>query len=136
VPGRGRSKLAYPAPAALSLATGTGRIGLSLGIGYEAAGVVIAAGASEAAQGLLGKRAAVFGGGMLAEYCSVKVAGCLVLPENVTSAEGAAAHVNPLTALGIVATVRRKGYSAMVHTAAASALGQMLIKYARATGSG
>jgi NADPH:quinone reductase len=79
---------------------------------------------------------AVFGGGMLAEYCSVKVAGCLVLPENVTSAEGAAAHVNPLTALGIVATVRREGYSAMVHTAAASALGQMLIKICQSDGIG
>jgi NADPH:quinone reductase-like Zn-dependent oxidoreductase len=111
-------------PAAFDLARD--RIGLSLGLGYEAAGVVISAGASEATQALLGKTVAVFGGGMLAQYCSVKAADCLLLPEDVTPAEGAAAHVNPLTALGIVETVRRQGHSALIHTAAASTLGQML----------
>ena len=119
-------------PAAFSLATG--RVGLSLGIGYEAAGTVIAAGASGAAQALRGKMVAVFGGGMLAQYGVVKAAACLVLPEGVTPAEGAAVHVNPLTALGIAETVRREGYSAFVHTAAASALGQMLVKICQSDG--
>lgn len=113
-------------PAALNLVTG--RIGLSLTIGNEAAGTVIAAGESEAAQALLGKTVAIFGGSMFAQYRSLKATDCLVLPEDTTPAQGAAAHVNPLTALGIVETVRREGHSAFVHTAAASALGQILNK--------
>ena len=119
-------------PAAFDLAGD--RIGLSLGLGYEAAGVVIIAGASEAAQALLGKTVAVFGGGMLAQYCSAKAADCLLLPEGITPAEGAVAHVNPLTALGIVETVRREGHSALVHTAAASTLGQMLNRICQSDG--
>lgn len=119
-------------PDAFSLATA--RIGLSLPLGYEAAGVVIAAGASDAAQALQGKTVAMFGGGMLAEYCLQKAAGCLLLPEGVTPAEGSTAHVNPLTALGIAETVRREGYPSMIHTAAASALGQMLVKICQKDG--
>jgi NADPH2:quinone reductase len=36
--------------------------------------------------------------------------------------------VNPMTALGMVETMRREGHSGLVHTAAASNLGQMLVK--------
>ena len=110
------------------------RIGLSLGIGYEAAGTVIAAGASAAAQALAGRTVAMFAGGMLAHHGLVKAADCLLLPEGVTPAEGAAAHVNPLTALGIVETVRREGHAALVHTAAASTVGQMLNRICRSDG--
>jgi NADPH:quinone reductase-like Zn-dependent oxidoreductase len=129
--GRASLVMTIPPPA---FALAGDRIGLSIGIGYEAAGVVVAAGASEAAQALLGKRVAMFGSGMLAQYCSAKAADCLVLPEGVTAAEGAAAHVNPLTALGIVETVRREGHSALIHTAAASAVGQMLNRICRSDG--
>jgi NADPH2:quinone reductase len=48
--------------------------------------------------------------------------------EGVTSAESASCFVNPLTALGMVETMRLENHSALVHTAAASNLGQMLIK--------
>lgn len=121
-------------PAALKIVTG--RIGLSLAVGNEAAGIVIAAGASETAQALLGKTVAMFGGGMWAQYRSLKAADCLVLPEGTTPAQGATAHVNPLTALGIVETVRREGHTAFVHTAAASALGQILNKICLGDGIG
>lgn len=110
------------------------RVGLSLGIGYEAAGVVIAAGASDAAQALVGKTVGMFGSGMMAQYCVVKAADCLALPEGITAAEGSAAHVNPLTALCIAETVWREGHSALVHTAAASALGQMLNRICQSDG--
>jgi hypothetical protein len=52
----------------------------------------------------------------------------MVLPEGTTAAEGASWFVNPLTALGMVETMRREGHKALVHTAAASNLGQMLNK--------
>ncbi len=103
-----------------------GRLGQSLPVGNEGAGVVIAAGSSAAARALLGKTVAVMGGAMYAQYRCVKAGQCLVLPEGTTPAEGASCFVNPLTALGMVETMRREGHKALVHTAAASNLGQML----------
>lgn len=105
-----------------------GRLGQSLPVGNEGAGVVVAAGSLEAAQALLGKTVAVLGGAMYAQYRCIKADQCLVLPAGSTPAEGASCFVNPLTALGMVETMRREGHKALVHTAAASNLGQMLNK--------
>jgi NADPH2:quinone reductase len=95
-------------------------------VGNEGAGVVVAAGASAAAQRLLGKTVAALGGAMYAQYRCVPVEQCLPLPAGATPADGASSFVNPLTALGMVETMRREGHKALVHTAAASNLGQML----------
>ena len=105
-----------------------GRLGQSMPVGNEGAGTVVAAGASPAAQALLGKKVAVLGGAMYTQYRCVKAEQCLVLPAGATAADGASCFVNPLTALGMVETMRREGHSALVHTAAASNLGQMLNK--------
>ena len=102
------------------------RVGQSLPVGNEGAGVVVAAGASPAAQALLGKTVALLGGAMYTQYRCIKAEQCLLLPEGTTPAEGASCFVNPLTALGMVETMRREGHQALVHTAAASNLGQML----------
>jgi NADPH:quinone reductase len=104
----------------------TARIGQAMPVGNEGAGVVIKAGTSEAAQALLGKTVAMLGGAMYAQYRTLKVTQCLVLPAGTTPAEGASCFVNPLTSLGMVETMRREGHTALVHTAAASNLGQML----------
>jgi NADPH2:quinone reductase len=104
------------------------RVGQSLPVGNEGAGVVVAAGTSAAAQALLGKTVAVLGGAMYAQYRCIAAAQCLELPEGATPADGASCFVNPLTALGMVETMRREGHTALVHTAAASNLGQMLNK--------
>lgn len=104
------------------------RTGQSLPVGNEGAGVVIEAGASEAARALLGKTVSILGGAMYSQYRTIPAAQCLVLPPGTTPAEGASCFVNPLTALGMVATMRTEGYTALVHTAAASNLGQMLNK--------
>lgn len=106
----------------------SGRLNQAMPVGNEGAGVVVAAGNSEAAQGLMGKTVAVLGGAMYAQYRTMKARQCLVLPEGTTPAEGASCFVNPLTALGMVETMRQEGHSALVHTAAASNLGQMLQK--------
>ncbi len=116
--------MALLAPAAMRAAAP--RIGQSLPAGNEGAGTVVAAGSSAAAQALLGKTVAVAGGGMYAQYRCVNAAACLELPEGTTAAEGASAFVNPMTALGMVETMRLEGHTALVHTAAASNLGQML----------
>ena len=100
----------------------------SMPVGNEGAGVVVKAGASEAASALLGKTVATFGGAMYAQFRAVKAAECLVLPQGATAADGASCFVNPLTALGMVTTMRLEGHKALVHTAAASNLGQMLNK--------
>jgi NADPH:quinone reductase-like Zn-dependent oxidoreductase len=103
-----------------------GRLDQALPVGNEGAGTVIKAGSSAAAQALLGKTVAIIGGAMYAQFRLIKAADCLPLPADTTSAEGASCFVNPLTALGMVETMRREGHKALVHTAAASNLGQML----------
>ena len=109
-----------------AMAAMTGRLDQPLPVGNEGAGEVVAAGNSEAAQALLGKLVAIVGGAMYAQYRTVAAADCLVLPEGATAADGASCFINPLTALGMVETMRREGHTALVHTAAASNLGQML----------
>jgi NADPH2:quinone reductase len=104
------------------------RVDRSLPVGNEGAGTVVATGSSSTAQALLGRTVAIAGGSMYAQYRAVDVSACLVLPEGTTATEGASSFVNPLTALGMVETVRREGHSGLVHTAAASNLGQMLVK--------
>src|SRR6476660_4590431 len=105
-----------------------GRLDQPLPVGNEGAGVVVRAGASPAAQALMGKTVAILGGAMYQQYRCIKAVQCLVLPAGTTPAEGASCFVNPLTALGMVATMRAEGHRALVHTAAASNLGQMLNK--------
>ncbi|MFS0757227.1 zinc-binding dehydrogenase [Noviherbaspirillum sp. 1P10PC] len=102
------------------------RLDQSLPVGNEGAGTVVAAGASPAAQALMGKTVAVLAGAMYAQYRCVPADQCLPLPPGATAAQGASAFVNPLTALGMVETMRNEGHKALVHTAAASNLGQML----------
>lgn len=108
-----------------------GRVGQSLPVGNEGAGVVVAAGSSPAAQALLGKTVAALGGAMYAQYRTLKLDQCLMLPEGTAPADGASCFINPLTALGMVETMKREGHKALVHTAAASNLGQMLIRICR-----
>ena len=104
------------------------RVDQALPVGNEGAGIVVGAGASDEAQALMGKTVGILGGGMYTQYRCLAAAQCLVLPEGTTPAEGASCFVNPLTALGMVETMRVEGHSALVHTAAASNLGQMLNK--------
>ncbi|RUP05031.1 MAG: NADH oxidase [Mycobacterium sp.] len=104
------------------------RLDESLPVGNEGAGTVVAAGSSEAAQALLGRTVAIAGGAMYSQYRAVDASACLVLPEGTPAKDGASSFVNPMTALGMTETMRREGHSALVHTAAASNLGQMLVK--------
>jgi len=114
------------------LAGMTPRVDQSMVVGNEGAGIVVKAGAD--AQKLIGKTVAVLGGGMYAQYRVIKAAACLVLPEGTTPAEGASCFINPLTALSMVETMRRENHTALVHTAAASNLGQMLSKICQKDG--
>jgi NADPH:quinone reductase-like Zn-dependent oxidoreductase len=103
-----------------------GRLGESMPIGNEGCGVVIAAGNSPAAQALMGKTVALLGGAMYSQYRTLPVQMCMELPDGTDPKDGASCFVNPLTALGFVETVKREGHVGLVHTAAASNLGQML----------
>ena len=114
-----------PIPAAAAAAAAA-RVGLPLPAGNEGAGTVVAAGDSPAAQALLGRIVAVAGGGMYAQYRTLPAAACLVLPDGVTAEQGASSYVNPMTVLGMIETMRLEDHVALVHTAAASNLGQML----------
>ena len=111
-----------------ALAGLSARVGKPLPVGNEGAGTVVAAGSSAAAQALLGKTVGLAGGAMYTQYRVADASACLVLPEGATPKDGASSFVNPLTALGMVETMRREGHSGLVHTAAASNLGQMLVK--------
>jgi NADPH:quinone reductase-like Zn-dependent oxidoreductase len=112
-----------------------GRLDQSLPVGNEGAGVVVDAGASPEAQALMGRTVAILGGAMYAQYRTVKAAEALPLHEGSTPRDGASCFVNPLTALGMVGTMRLEGHTALVHTAAASNLGQMLVKIGLADGT-
>ncbi len=104
------------------------RLDQSMPVGNEGAGTVVKAGSSEAAQALLGKTVSMVGGSMYSQYRLLKAIECQPLPAGTTAAEGASWFVNPLTALGMTETMKREGHKALVHTAAASNLGQMLNK--------
>lgn len=110
------------------------RVGDSMTVGNEGAGVVVAAGESPESQALLGKTVGFLGGATYGEYCLASPRMCLPLPEGATAADGASSFVNPLTALGMVETMRREGHTGLVHTAAASNLGQMLHRVCQADG--
>ena len=114
------------APGSLRLAAA--RIGQPMPVGNEGAGVVVAAGTSEQARALVGRTVGVTGGEMYSQYRCLNVAQCEPLPHGVTPSQGASWSINPLTALCMLETLRREGHRALVHTAAASNLGQMLVR--------
>lgn len=108
------------------------RIDQPLASGGEGAGVVVRAGAN--AQALLGKTVGMWGGAMHAKYRTIAAGDVIELPDGISAADGAAMFVNPLTALGFVETMRAQGHKALIHTAAASNLGQMLNKICQQDG--
>ena len=108
------------------------RLDESMPVGNEAGGTVIAAG--EGAEHLIGRTVGIIGGAMYAQYRTVKAKEALVAPEGTTAEQAASCFVNPLTSLGMTETMRREGHTALVHTAAASNLGQMLNKICLADG--
>jgi NADPH:quinone reductase len=112
------------------------RLDQSMPVGNEGAGVVVKTGSSDAAKALLGKTVSIIGGAMYAQYRVVRAKDAMALPAGTTAADGASWFVNPLTALGMTETMRREGHKALVHTAAASNLGQMLNKICLKDGIG
>jgi len=120
-----------PEPAVQAMA---GRLGQTMPVGNEGAGVVIAAGPDAYAQSLLGKRIACRSGTTFATHTLADARTCLPLPAAITAEQGAGAFVNPLTALAFVETMRNGGFTGIIHTAAASNLGQMLVRLCQAEG--
>lgn len=120
-----RPVITAPLPAAAFRAAAA-RVGSALPAGNEGAGTVVAAGRGAESESLLGRTVAVAGGSMYSQYRLIAAGDCLVLPEGVTARDGASSFVNPMTVLGMIETMRGEGHRALVHTAAASNLGQML----------
>ena len=127
----GRVVAQMPAPAVRAMQA---RIGTPMPVGNEGAGTVIAAGDAPEAQALLGRRVACVPGGMYATHRIAFAQMCMPLPDDLPIELGAASYVNPLTALGFVETMRAEGFTGIVHTAAASNLGQMLVKLCQEDG--
>jgi NADPH:quinone reductase-like Zn-dependent oxidoreductase len=112
------------------------RIGVPMPTGNEGGGTVVAAGSSDEAQALLGRTVGFLSGNAYAEYRTVPASSCLAMADGTDPEDAAAAFVNPLTALGMVETMRAEGHTALVHTVGASNLGQMLNRICRADGVG
>jgi len=110
------------------------RVGQALAVGNEGAGTVIATGSSDLAKSLSGKIVAVMGGSMYSQYRCVEATACLPLLDGHTAKDGASCFVNPLTALSMIETMKLEGHTALVHTAAASNLGQMLVRICKSDG--
>jgi NADPH2:quinone reductase len=108
------------------------RLDESMPVGNEGAGVIIDAGIN--AKDLIGKTVGLAGGAMYSQYRCVPAASCLVMDEGTTSKQAASSFVNPLTALAFVETMKMENHTALVHTAAASNLGQMLVKICKDDG--
>ncbi len=119
-----------------ALAAQQARVGTPMPVGNEGAGTVIAAGESPDAQALLGRVVGFVSGNSYAEHRTINVAQCIAMPDGTTAAQAAAPFVNPLTALGMVETMRSEGHTALVHTVGASNLGLMLNRICLADGIG
>ena len=117
-----------------ALTANAARVGRPMPCGNEGAGTVVAAGSSDAAQALLGRKVSGVSGSMYATHTKLSHTMCIPVPDDVAAADAASSFVNPLTALGMVDTMRLEGHSALVHTAAASNLGQMLNRLCQADG--
>jgi NADPH2:quinone reductase len=102
------------------------RVGQSMPVGNEGAGVVVDAGIN--AKSLIGKTVGLAGGAMYSQYKCAPAVNCLVMDDGIAPSEAASSFVNPMTALSFVETMKMENHSAIVHTAAASNLGQMLVK--------
>lgn len=113
---------------AAAVAANAARLDQPMPCGNEGAGMVVDAGSSDAAQALVGKRVTGVSGSMYATHTVVPSTMCMEVPEAVSAEQAASSFVNPLTALGMTETMRMEGHAALVHTAAASNLGQMLVK--------
>lgn len=127
----GRPTLSAPIPAAAMRGL-AGRVDQAMPVGNEGAGTVVAAGPG--AEHLMGRKVGLWGGGMYTRYRRLPARGCAALPDGAAAADGASMFVNPMTALGFVETMREQGHTAIVHTAAASNLGQMLNRICLADG--
>lgn len=112
------------------------RVGQPMPVGNEGAGVVIAAGSSDDAQALLGRTVGFVSGHSYSQYQTLPAQACLAMPEGTTPEQAAAPFVNPLTALGMVETMRLEGHTALIHTVGASNLGLMLNRICVADGVG
>lgn len=104
------------------------RFDLPLVVGNEGCGVVVNAGSSPEAQALLGKLVGIVSGGTYCQYQAIPVTNCLPVNEQVTPKEAASCFVNPMTALCMIETMKMEGHNALIHSASASNLGQMLNK--------
>jgi NADPH2:quinone reductase len=109
-----------------------GRVDQPMSAGNEGAGIIV--GAGEKATALIGKTVGVAGGSMYSQYRCAPASSCLVMDEGITSVEAASSFVNPLTALAFIETMKMENHAALVNTAAASNLGQMLVKICKDDG--
>ena len=124
----------FSAPITEGLGALAARFGRAMKVGNEGGGVVVAAGSSDAAQALLHETVGFVSGDAYAEYRTVHVTGCIPMPDGTDPVDAAAPFVNPLTALGMVETMRLEGHTALVHTVGASNLGRMLQRICLADG--
>mgnify|MGYP001314698298 FL=1 len=108
------------------------RLDQSMQAGNEGAGVIVDAG--ENVKEFIGKTVGLAGGAMYSQYRCVPAASCLVMDAGTLPSEAASSFVNPLTALSFIETMKMENHSALVHTAAASNLGQMLVKICKDDG--
>jgi NADPH:quinone reductase-like Zn-dependent oxidoreductase len=99
--------------------------------GFECSGTVVAAG-SMATRLLLGRRVgcvpAPDSDGTWAEYVVVPARQCLPLLPSISTEQGSMLFVNPFSAWALMELARRGKHRALVQSAAASALGRMLLR--------
>ena len=106
--------------------------------GFECSGEVVAAGAGLLGRYLLGRRVAcaapLEGDGTWAEFMLTQASFCIPLLKGTDTEQAASLIVNPFTAWALVEEARRAGAAGILQTAAASALGRMVVRLAARRG--
>ena len=101
-------------------------------VGFEGSGLVVEAGTAELAASRKGARVAFFASGKTdlgawGEYLVVSATSVFPIPGDLTYEEAASSLVNPLTVQAMIVRCKAENHTAIVHSAAASALGKMLV---------
>jgi NADPH:quinone reductase len=103
--------------------------------GFEGAGKVITSGGGKTADDLVGKnvacRAKPVGNGAWAEFMVTEAQRCIPLLSHVSLLDASMLLVNPLTAWALIDSAMGDGHKGAIQTAAASAIGKMVVKLAQ-----
>ena len=95
--------------------------------GFEGSGLVVSTGSDEKVKGLLNQKVTFSGSGAFAEHIILKGQQAFQIPGDLSYEEASSCFVNPLSAQAMIQISLNQGHKTIIHSAAASSLGKMLV---------